>query len=124
MPLGTDIEDFQTGLRAGRYANEAAVSQGVIMRILHSLLWPIFDATQIVPEFPLGSGRVDYALCYPPKRPIILVESKDVGRAAGSEKQLFEYAFHQGIPMAVLTDGQEWSFFLPGEQGTYHERCV
>jgi len=26
--------------------------------------------------------------------------------------------------MAVLTDGQEWSFFLPGEQGKYHERCV
>ena len=26
--------------------------------------------------------------------------------------------------MAILTDGQEWSFFLPGEQGTYHERCV
>jgi hypothetical protein len=55
---------------------------------------------------------------------VILIESKDVGRAAGAERQLFEYAFHQGIPMAILTDGQEWSFFLPGEQGAYHERCV
>jgi len=26
--------------------------------------------------------------------------------------------------MAILTDGQEWSSFLPGEQGAYHERCV
>jgi hypothetical protein len=26
--------------------------------------------------------------------------------------------------MAVLTDGREWSFFLPGEEGAYHERCV
>ena len=26
--------------------------------------------------------------------------------------------------MAILTDGQEWSFFLPGEQGDYQERCV
>ncbi len=124
MPLEADIEDIQTGIRAGRYANEAAVSQGIILRILQSLGWQIFDSSFVVPEFPLGPGRVDYALCYPAKRPVILVESKDVGRAAGSEKQLFEYAFHQGIPMAVLTDGQEWSFFLPGEQGTYHERCV
>lgn len=124
MPLEADIEDIQTGIRAGRYANEAAVSQGIILRLLQSLGWQIFDATHVVPEFSLGAGRVDYALCYPPKRPVILLESKDVGRAVGAEKQLFEYAFHQGIPMAILTDGQEWSFFLPGEQGNYHERCV
>jgi hypothetical protein len=78
----------------------------------------------VSPEFSVGAGRVDYALCHPPGKPIILVESKDVGSASGAERQLFEYAFHQGIPMAILTDGQEWSFFLPGEQGTYHERCV
>ncbi len=124
MPLDADIEDIQAGIRAGQYANEAAVSQGIILRILDSLGWKIFDASHVIPEFPLGAGRVDYALCCPPKRPVILVESKDVGRAAGSEKQLFEYAFHQGIPMAILTDGQEWSFFLPSGQGTYHERCV
>ena len=52
------------------------------------------------------------------------MESKGVGNASGAERQLFEYAFHQGIPMAILTDGQEWSFFLPGEQGAYYERCV
>ena len=42
----------------------------------------------------------------------------------GAERQLFEYAFHFGVPMAILTDGQEWSFFLPGEQGRYYERRV
>ncbi len=26
--------------------------------------------------------------------------------------------------MAILTDGQEWSFYLPGEQGLYDERRV
>jgi len=124
MALETDIQDIQTGIKAGRYANEAAVSQGIILRVLQALGWPIFDASLVTPEFPLGAGRVDYALCYPARRPVILIESKDFGRAVGSEKQLFEYAFHQGIPMAILTDGQEWSFFLPGAQGTYHERCV
>ena len=55
---------------------------------------------------------------------MILIESKDVGSAYGAEKQLFDYAFNQGIPMAILTDAQDWSFFLSGKQGTYHERCV
>lgn len=29
-----------------------------------------------------------------------------------------------GIPMAVLTDGQQWSFFLPAEEGAYNEQQV
>lgn len=35
---------------------------------------------------------------------------------------MFEYAFHKGVQLAILTDGQEWNFFLPGEQGDYGER--
>jgi len=124
MSLNSDIEDIRDRLKSGSYQNEAAVSQGIILRLLNSLGWPIFDSLRVSPEYTIGTRRVDYALCHPPGKPIILIESKDVGDAFGGEKQLFEYAFHQGIPMAVLTDGQEWSFFLPGEQGAYHERCV
>jgi predicted type IV restriction endonuclease len=111
MSLEADIQDIQNGLKSGRYGNEAAVSQGIILRLLSRLGWQIFDASHVWPEYALGGGRVDYALCCPPSRPVILIESKDVGRALGAEQQLFQYAFHQGIPMAILTDGQEWSFF-------------
>ena len=53
----------------------------------------------------------------------MLVEVKDLGKADGrGQKQLFEYCFHQGVPIAVLTDGREWSFFLPSGQGSYEER--
>jgi hypothetical protein len=124
MALNADIEDIKTGLKVGRYKNEASVSQGIILRLLNSLGWSIFDSSQVSPEHTVGSGRVDYALCHPAGKPIILIESKNLGDAYGAEKQLFEYAFHQGIPMAILTDGQEWSFFLPGEQGSYRERVV
>jgi hypothetical protein len=50
------------------------------------------------------------------------VEVKKAGFSEGADRQLFEYAFHTGVPMAVLTDGREWHFFLPGEQGDYTER--
>ncbi|MCX8155268.1 MAG: hypothetical protein N3J91_02245 [Verrucomicrobiae bacterium] len=124
MSLAEDINDIREGLRAGRYKNEASVSQGIILRLLNALGWAIYDTTIVCPEYNSGNGRVDFALCHPPSKPVVIVESKDIGNAVGAEKQLFEYAFHHGIPMAILTDGQEWSFFLPAEQGNYHERCV
>lgn len=76
------------------------------------------------PEYTLEGKRVDFALCYPPGKPIQFVEVKQAGQVEDADRQLFEYAFHSGVPMAVLTNGQEWHFFLPGEQGNYQERCV
>lgn len=49
---------------------------------------------------------------------------KQVGRAIDGDKQLFEYAFHQGVSLCVLTDGREWSFYLPSGQGSYDDRRV
>jgi len=53
----------------------------------------------------------------------ILIEVKDLGKAGPQgEKQLFEYAFHQGVPIVVLTDGRIWNFFYPPGQGNYEDR--
>jgi len=54
----------------------------------------------------------------------VFIEVKQVGQSDGGERQLFEYAFHRGVPMAILTDGQEWHFFLPAKQGDYGDRRV
>ena len=67
---------------------------------------------------------MDFALCHPAGKPIAFVEVKQIGQSDGAERQLFEYAFHSGVPLAILTDGQEWNFFLPAEQGDYGERRV
>jgi hypothetical protein len=124
MPLQTHIQQICEAIRAGRFANEAAVSQGVVLRLLAALSWPAYDTDIICPEFSLSGRRVDFALCHPPRKPIAFIEVKQIGQSDGAERQLFEYAFHAGIPMAILTDGQEWNFFLPGEQGDYGERRV
>jgi hypothetical protein len=52
---------------------------------------------------------------------VILIDVKQVGQSKGADRQLFEYAFHKGVPI-ILTDGQEWNSFLPTEQGDYSER--
>ena len=94
------------------------------MRLLQALGWPTFDTQVVCPEYSLQGRRVDFGLCHPASKPIAFVEVKQIGQSEGAERQLFEYAFHVGVPLAILTDGQEWNFFLPAEQGDYGERRV
>ncbi|MEP7222379.1 MAG: hypothetical protein ABI673_06885 [Novosphingobium sp.] len=77
-----------------------------------------------MPEHSSGRGRVDFALLGSARRPSVFIEVKGVGRSIEGDRQLFEYAFHEGVPLCVLTDGREWSFYLPSGQGTYDDRRV
>ena len=118
------IERIRERLAQSAYANEAAISHGVVTPVLNELGWDSADPTQVVPEFSAGRGRVDFALFGRGPRPSVFIEVKGVGRAVEGDRQLFEYAFHQGVPLCVLTDGREWSFYLPAGQGSYDDRRV
>lgn len=118
------LERIQDRLAVGAFANEAAVSIGVIVPILTALGWDSSDPDQFLPEYSSGRGRVDFALCAIPRRPAVFVEVKSVGRSGEGDRQLFEYAFHEGVPLCVLSDGREWSFYLPSGQGSYEDRRV
>lgn len=122
--LDNALKTVVEGLRSGRFINEAAVSQGAVLPLLQALNWPIFDTSVVIPQFSLEGRRVDYALCHPGRKPLLFLEIKRLGATEGADRQLFEYAFHKGVPMAILTDGQEWHFYLPAEQGEYDERRV
>ena len=124
MNLEKEIGEIRIGIREGRFSNEASVSQGIVLRLLHSLGWPTYNTDLVCPEYSLSGRRVDFALCSRPSKPIAFIEVKQIGQSDGAERQLFEYAYHDGVPMAILTDGREWNFFLPGEQGAYDERRV
>jgi predicted type IV restriction endonuclease len=118
------IERIRERLAQGAYVNEAAISHGVVTPILNALGWDSADPTQIVPEYALPGGRVDFALFGLGHRPGVFIEVKGIGRAMDGDRQLFEYAFHKGVPLCVLTDGREWSFYVPGGQGSYEDRRV
>ena len=124
MTLKEHIDDIRNNLEQGLFTNEAAVSNGIVRRLLDALDWPIYNPQIIIPEYSVEGRRVDYALCHPPSKPIVFIEVKKVGNIEGAERQLFEYAFHEGVPIAILTDGREWQFFHPTAQGDYRERKV
>ena len=122
MSLEEQIRDIQNKLKKNDYPNEQSISQGVVLRLLRELGWPVYDTQLVMPEFPVKGGRVDFALCVRNNKPIIFVEVKQQGNTLGADEQLFQYAFKQGIPFAIVTDGREWHFYLPTEVGSYEQR--
>ena len=124
MELQEHIDDIRSRLEQGHFTNETAVRQGIVDRLLSALGWPTYDTQIVFPEYSVNTGRVDYALCHPVGKPIIFIEVKRVGNIEAAERQLFEYAFHEGVPILTLTDGQKWRFFHPSGAGDYQDRLV
>ena len=124
MELIQRISAIRERISDGRYQSESAVREAIILPILDELGWDVWNPDIVIRELNLSGRRVDYGLAVHPARPNIFIEVKAIGGAGGADRQLFEYAFHEGVPMAVLTDGREWHFYLPGEQGRYDERRV
>ena len=124
MTLIGHIDDIRDELERQQFTNETAVRSGIIDPLLKELGWPVLKTQVVFPEYRVKGQRVDYALCHPPAMPRIFIEAKQVGKLDGAERQLFEYAVHQGVRVAILTDGQRWIFFYPSGEGTYQERKV
>jgi predicted type IV restriction endonuclease len=122
MSLQEAIDSIRLRLARGEYQTEAAVSQGVVRRLLSELGWDTFDPDLVSPEYSLKGGRVDFALCYPRQKPYVFIEVKQEKTSLGGDEQLFRYAFAEGVPIAVLTNGREWHFYLPSGQGSMDER--
>jgi hypothetical protein len=117
---------IRTRLFSGNYQSEAQVSVSIVLPVLRALGWDDTDPLEVCPEYGSGRGRVDFALMGTNRRPALFVEVKATGRSVEGQgdRQLFEYAFHEGVPLCVLTDGRDWNFYLPGEQGSYDDRRV
>ena len=124
MTLKEHIDGIRKRLEQNIFKSETAVRQGIVDPLLRSLGWPTDDTLVVFPEYSVGSGHVDYALCHPASTPRVFIEAKQVGNIKGAEEQLFGYDSRIRVPIAVLTDGREWQFFHPTGEGTWAERKV
>jgi len=110
------IEDIRRKLEKG-FPNEAAVSQGAVLPILQACGWNTHDTDEVPPQYGTqDKERVDHALLRGGK-PLIFIEVKhrldnDRSLDKGIE-QVFKYAYDEGVPVAVLTDGDAWFFYWP-----------
>ncbi|MCX7963565.1 MAG: hypothetical protein N2644_03645 [Candidatus Sumerlaea chitinivorans] len=116
------IETLRERLRRGDFKTEAEVRQGIVLRALDELDWPIFNTEVVVPEYNVGGHPLDCALQRPKQqRPDVFLEVTRPESADLTHPQLFEYASRKGVPLVVVTNGREWNFYLPDETGRYNE---
>ena len=109
------------------YESEAAVSMMIVLSVLRHLGWPTDNPSYVCPEYRLEGRKVDYGLKISEGKEEglrCIIEVKAVGNIIAADRQLFEYAFHAGTPLAILTDGRLWRFYLPLATGKYKERLV
>jgi predicted type IV restriction endonuclease len=110
------VEDIRRKLEKG-FPNEAAVSQGAVLPILQACGWNTHDTDEVPPQYGTqDKERVDHALLIGGK-PLIFIEVKhrldnDRSLDKGIE-QVFKYAYDEGVPVAILTDGDAWFFYWP-----------
>src|SRR5260370_10677904 len=124
MGLAATVESIAGLIRANSYRNETDVREAIVNRVLQELGWQVYDPTAVRREFAVDKRKVDYAVFAGANSPSVFIEVKAPTAGDEGDRQLFEYAFHQGVPFAILVNGREWSFYLPAEQGSYHERRV
>jgi predicted type IV restriction endonuclease len=85
--------------------DESATKQGIILRILSFLGWNIFNIEEVYPEYSVGEKKVDYALRYNNSNKVF-IEVKKIGEELDKhQEQLLNYAFQEGVKLAVLTNG-------------------
>lgn len=110
-------------INSGSLTNEAQVKQSVIVPILRALDWDDSDPDEVVPEFSVDNGRVDYALLRHGGGPLVFIEAKGLGGVdIKGEEQVFRYAVNRGVPFLILTDGNLWDFYLSMAAGEPPDR--
>jgi predicted type IV restriction endonuclease len=102
--------------------DEIRTKQAIVQKILHILDWDVFSPREVEPEHSVEHRRVDYSLNLQ-GRPRVFIEAKkpaeDLER---HEEQLLDYAFREGVELAILTNGITWWFYLPTKPGPWSSR--
>ena len=105
-----------------RRSGEEATRQAAVLPVLAELGWNWQDLDEVAPEHAVGNGRVDYCLRHA-NQSLVFVEVKRTGSdLVQHQKQLLGYAFEDGVPLAILTDGLIWWLYLPTEPGSWEQR--
>ena len=118
----SDLKDTLTHILEHEHqladANEATIQQYVVLPILRALGWDDthLASMEVLPEYQVESRRADYALYAKPiESPVVLIECKRWNEPITKhEEQICFYAYSGDIPLAIITNGRHWRFYLPG----------
>lgn len=125
--MAGNLTEFVSGFQQSpipRDASEEAAKFAAILPVLDYLGWRWSDLSEVMPEYRVGERRVDFCLRLH-GRPRVFLEAKKPAEDLGSslhQEQLLDYAFREGVELAVLTNGIQWWLYLPAAQGSWEQR--
>ena len=102
--------------------DESATKQSVVLRLLGLCGWDPFDPSQIVPEYMVGTRRVDFALRSGSANAVFIEVKRPRENLENHQQQLLEYCFQEGVKLAALTNGRTWWLYLPLQSGSWEHR--
>jgi hypothetical protein len=115
------IRKIQTDQRFGTF-DEAAIKQGVVLKILSLLDWDPFDVDEVQPEYEIQGNRVDFCLKKERANKIFILVRKNEKEFFKHQDKILSLSTQGKVPIAVLTNGLTWWFFLPLVQGSADEK--
>ncbi|MEK6531495.1 MAG: type I restriction endonuclease [Deltaproteobacteria bacterium] len=102
--------------------SEDATKISIVLKLLNILGWNVFDNEEVYPEYAVGGKRVDYCLRQGQRNLVFIEVKKTEEDLESHQEQLLNYAFHEGIEIAILTNGVAWWFYLPLNPGSWEQR--
>ena len=102
--------------------DEARIKQAIILPILRGLGWDMDNPDEVWPEYSVKERWVDYALLTGTTAKVFIEAKKGSEPLERHQEQLLDYAFRQGVQIAILTNGTQWWFYLPLREGSWDQR--
>lgn len=118
--LSAVIADLQMDPDLGTLV-EAEVSS-CVRRVFNALGWEADNLNEVKPEYSVGTRRVDYALLTGGAPQVFVEVKRGVEQLDRHQEQLLDYAFKEGIRLAILTNGTMWWLYLPLQPGNWEGR--
>jgi len=102
--------------------DESNTKQTIILRLLSILGWDTYTRDEVYSEYSVGSKSVDYSLRIKGKNKVFIEVKRPKEELENHQEQLLNYAFREGISLAILTNGIAWWFYLPLQSGDWEQR--
>jgi len=105
-----------------RAFDEAALKQGVVLKILSLLDWDPFDVDEVLPEYEIQGSKVDFCLKKQKTHKVFILVRKNGEDLQKHQDKVLSLSIQGKVPIAILTNGLTWWFFLPLVQGSAEEK--
>ena len=121
-----EIERIQGYISSGRLTSfdEANTKATAIEPIFRELGWDVVDPDEVRREYSVGSRSVDYALFCDDTLKVFIEAKRGAESLERHDEQLLDYAFAEGVEIAILTNGATWWFYLPIRAVSWERRKV